>query len=48
MLGASLITEGSVLLLAINAIRKGALEQKMSFREYGGSQNDGDSIDSRR
>ncbi|KAK7078436.1 hypothetical protein SK128_021695 [Halocaridina rubra] len=34
ILGGSLITEGGTLLMAAHSIRKGALEQQMSFTEY--------------
>lgn len=35
ILGGSLLTEGGTLVMAIHAIRKGALQQKMTFTEYG-------------
>lgn len=35
ILGGSLVSEGGTLLMAINAIKKGALAQEMSFYEYG-------------
>ena len=37
ILGGSLLTEGGTLLMAVNAIRKGAIENNMTFTEYGES-----------
>lgn len=34
ILGGSLVSEGGTLLMAINAIKKGAIKQQMSFKEY--------------
>ena len=34
ILGGSLISEGATLMVAINSIKKGAIEKKKSFKEY--------------
>lgn len=34
ILGGSLVSEGATLLVAINSIKKGAIEKRKSFREY--------------
>ena len=47
VLGGSLVSESATLLVAINSIKKGALQQNMSFFEYGNSSlffNDSDVI----
>jgi zinc transporter 9 len=35
ILGGSLVSEGATLLVAVNSIRKGARQNKMTFTEYG-------------
>lgn len=34
ILGGSLVSEGATLLVAINSIKKGALERRQSFKDY--------------